>query len=266
MKSAISITSASNPKIKEIGALKEKSRARKKSGLFVIEGQRELQIALDANYIIEQLFFNPSIIDTDTLSKFITDDSIQRYEVTDDVYAKIAYRSSTEGIVAVCKSKNHELSSFHLTTKKPLILVAEAPEKPGNIGALIRTADAAGIDAVLIVNPKTDLYNPNTIRASLGCLFSVPIYTASSEEAIVFLQEQGISIYAATLQDSSNYTDVDFNGATAIVVGTEATGLEECWREASTKNILIPMRGSIDSMNVSVAASILIFEAVRQRN
>lgn len=267
MISVTSISSSSNSKIKDLISLQDKSRARKKTGLFVLEGKRELEIATAATYEIHQLYFNPSIIDIMEVEKLIESQSdIQLFEVSNEVYSKIAYRSSTEGVVAICKVKNHDLSTLVFDKKNPLILVAEAPEKPGNIGALVRTADAAGIDAVIIANPKTDLYNPNTIRASLGCLFSVPIYTASSKEAIEYLKDQHIAIYAATLQDSTEYTSVDFRTASAIVVGTEATGLEAAWREASTKNIIIPMRGAIDSMNVSVAASVLIFEAVRQRN
>jgi TrmH family RNA methyltransferase len=263
----VSISSTSNSKIKDLLSLKEKSRVRKKEGLFVLEGARELQIALGANYQIQQLFFNPKIISVDEVQNLVQSTKFNNcFEVSDEVYAKIAYRSTTEGIIAICKAKEHDLSKLKIEKKNPLILIAEAPEKPGNIGALLRTADAAGVDAVIIANPKTDLYNPNTIRASLGCLFSVPTYTASTSNAIEFLKANHINFYAATLQDSTEYTDIDFRGPSAIVVGTEATGLEEQWRKESTKNIIIPMRGAIDSMNVSVAASVLIFEAVRQRN
>ncbi|HSP13090.1 MAG TPA: TrmH family RNA methyltransferase, partial [Salegentibacter sp.] len=143
---------------------------------------------------------------------------------------------------------------------------AEAPEKPGNIGALLRTADAAGLDGVIIANPKTDLYNPNIIRSSVGCVFTTPIATGSTEEIIEFLKAKNIKIYAAALQASKEYTKVDYSAASAIVVGTEATGLEDSWLENSEENIIIQMGGEIDSMNVSVAAGILIFEAKRQRS
>lgn len=267
MITAVSITSTSNSKIKDLLQLKEKSRVRKKTGLFVLEGIRELELAIGANYTIQQLFFNPNIIDHLQLEELIAESTIQElYEVTDEVYSKVAYRSGTEGVVALCEAKDHHLSSLVFKKENPLLLVAEAPEKPGNIGALLRTADAAAIDAVIIASPKTDLYNPNTIRASLGCLFSVPTYTASSNEAVAFLKANKINFYSATLQDSTVYTDIDFTKASAIVVGTEATGLEALWRDESTKNIIIPMKGAIDSMNVSVAASILIFEAIRQRS
>ena len=151
-------------------------------------------------------------------------------------------------------------------TKNPLVLVAEAPEKPGNIGALLRTADAANVDAVIIANPKTDLYNPNIVRSSVGCVFSNTIATGSTEDVISFLNTNNINIYSAILQESINCTHPDYKTASAIVVGTEATGLSQEWRDASKENISIPMQGKIDSMNVSVAAGILVFEAVRQRS
>ena len=150
-------------------------------------------------------------------------------------------------------------------SENPLILVAEAPEKPGNIGALLRTADAAGLDAVLIANPKSDLYNPNIVRSSVGCLFTNQIATGTTSEIIEFLKQREISIYCATLQDSQPYHMQDFTTPTALVVGTEATGLTQDWRDAACQNIIIPMQGAIDSMNVSVAAAVLIFEAKRQR-
>ncbi len=157
------------------------------------------------------------------------------------------------------------MQSIKFETENPLILIAEAPEKPGNIGAILRTADAAKVDAVFIANPKTDLYNPNIIRSSVGCVFTNQIATGSTSEIIDFLKKNNISIYAAALQASKPYHQIDFTQSAAIVVGTEATGLSQEWRENSTQNIIIPMSGEIDSMNVSVAAGILIFEAKRQR-
>ena len=141
----------------------------------------------------------------------------------------------------------------------------EAPEKPGNIGALLRTADAANLDAVIIANPRGDLYNPNIIRSSVGCLFTNNIATGTTSEIIAFLKERKINFYCATLQNSTGYHTQDYTHPTALVVGTEATGLTQEWRDAATQNIIIPMQGAIDSMNVSVAAAILIFEAKRQR-
>ena len=157
------------------------------------------------------------------------------------------------------------INNLSFKTTNPLILVAEAPEKPGNIGALLRTADAANVDAVIIANPKTDLYNPNIIRSSVGCVFTNQIATGTTQEVIEFLNNHNINIYCAALNASADYHTQDFTKPTAIVVGTEATGLSSEWLKNSTQNIIIPMQGEIDSMNVSVAAGILIFEAKRQR-
>ena len=181
------------------------------------------------------------------------------------MYEKIAHRETTEGVIAVAKTKDLSLKNLKLTTKTSLILVAEAPEKPGNIGALLRTADAANIDAVIIANPLTDLYNPNIVRSSVGGLFTVPIATGTSEDVIAYLKQHKIAIYSAILQESVPYDSINFKTASALVVGTESTGLSPIWRTESMANIQIPMEGEIDSMNVSVAAAILIFEAKRQR-
>lgn len=166
--------------------------------------------------------------------------------------------------MAVAKTKSFNLDDLNLP-ENPLILVAEAPEKPGNIGAMLRTADAANLDAVIIANPKSDMFSPNIVRSSVGCLFTNQIAVGTTSEIISFLKENKINFYAATLQNSTYYHEQDYKKPTALVVGTEATGLSEEWRDNATQNIIIPMQGEIDSMNVSVAAAILIFEAKRQR-
>ena len=182
------------------------------------------------------------------------------------MYQKIAYRETTEGIIAIGITKEHSLNTIKLKRKNPLILVAEAPEKPGNIGALLRTADAANLDAVIVANPKTDLYNPNIIRSSVGCVFTNQVATGTSTEIIQFLKNQNIQIFCMALTAAVNYHTIDFYDAAAIVVGAEASGLSKEWLENSTQNVIIPMQGEIDSMNVSVSAAIAIFEAKRQRN
>jgi len=242
--------------------LQEKAKARKQSSTFLIEGKREIEIAIKGGYEIETLLFLPEIISETEIKKFYKTAEI--IEISKEVYQKLAYRDTTEGILAVAKTKSLKLSDLKLTNN-PLILVAEAPEKPGNIGAILRTADAANLDAVIIANPKSDLYNPNIVRSSVGCLFTNQIATGTTEEIITFLKERNINIYCATLQNSTSYHTQDYTTPTALVVGTEATGLTEEWRNAATQNIIIPMQGEIDSMNVSVAAAILIFEAKRQR-
>ena len=241
--------------------LQEKAKVRRQTGTFLIEGQREIMLAVKGGYKIETILFYPEICPAAEAQKLANATQI---EINKEIYQKLAYRDTTEGVIAVAKSKNLKLSDLKLS-ENPLILIAEAPEKPGNIGALLRTADAAKLDAVIIANPKGDLYNPNIIRSSVGCLFTNNIATGTTAEIIAFLNEKGIRFYCATLQNSTPYHTQDYTNPTALVVGTEATGLTEEWRMAATQNIVIPMQGEIDSMNVSVAAAILIFEAKRQR-
>jgi len=259
------ITSLQNPLIKDAFLLKEKSKARKKSGLFIIEGQREVSLAIKGGYKIETILFLPDLISESQIIE-LTNQQINIIEISKEVYQKLAYRETTEGVIAIAKSKEFSLNNLSFKTKNPLILVAEAPEKPGNIGAILRTADAANVDAVIIAIPKTDLYNPNIIRSSVGCIFTNQIATGTTSEIIQFLKENNIAIYCAALQASVDYHTQDFTKPTALVVGTEATGLSDKWLEHASQNIIIPMQGEIDSMNVSVAAGILIFEAKRQRN
>lgn len=258
------ITSVQNPYIKELFQLKEKSRDRKKSGLFLIEGVREIKLAIKGNYSLKSILYYPELFSKAEVDSFKQE--IDKIEISKEVFQKLAHRDTTEGVLAVAEVKSHILGKLNFKSENPLILVAEAPEKPGNIGALLRTADAANVDAVIIANPKTDLYNPNIIRSSVGCIFTNQIAAGSTAEIISFLNQKNISIYCAALQASEIYTTQDFTRATAIVVGTEATGLSEGWIENAHQNIIIPMQGEIDSMNVSVAAGILIFEAKRQRN
>lgn len=254
------ITSAQNSFIKSLIQLQEKAKARKQSGTFLIEGMREIELAIKGNYEIETILFLPELVSNNQITK-LTDNPI---EISKEVYQKLAYRDTTEGILAVAKTKSHQLYDLKLP-ENPLILVLEAIEKPGNIGAVLRTCDAAKIDAVIIANPKTDLYNPNIVRSSVGCLFTNQIATGSTEEVIDYLIQKNINFYSATLQNSTSYHTQNYTLPTALVVGTEATGLSELWRKKATQNIIIPMQGEIDSMNVSVAAAILIFEAKRQR-
>ena len=252
------ITSAQNPKIKRLVALQQKSAERKQSGLFVVEGRRELEHCMAAGYVVETVF----------VCKELCEDNItldcQVFEVTPAVYERIAYRGSTEGMVAVVRSRRLTLNDLSLG-EKPLIVVLERVEKPGNLGAVLRSADAAHADAVVVCDPLTDLYNPNLIRSSIGAIFTVPCVACSSADCIEFLHKHGISILTAQLQDSHLYYDTDMRKGTAIVMGTEATGLTQQWREAADAHIRIPMLGSLDSLNVSVSAAILLFEAVRQR-
>lgn len=242
--------------------LQEKAKNRKHTGTFLIEGRREVSLALKGGYEIVNILFYPEICSAIEAQKI--SNTTELIEINKEVFQKLAYRDTTEGVLAIAKTKSQHLSDLKLSDN-PLILVAEAPEKPGNIGALLRTADAANLDAVIIANPKSDLYNPNIVRSSVGCLFTNQIATGTTSEIITFLKERKINFYCATLQNSTPYHTQDYTKPTALVVGTEAIGLTEEWRNEATQNIIIPMQGAIDSMNVSVAAAILIFEAKRQR-
>lgn len=261
------ISSLQNSLIKKLLLLKEKKKGRNKSGLFVLEGLREFQMAIRGNYQIQTIFFNTNIFSQEKLYELINGlhTKPELIEVSRDVYQRIAYREKTEGILAIAQTKTHSLDQLHLKSANPLILIAEAPEKPGNIGALLRTADAAGLDAVIIANPRGDLYNPNVIRSSVGCVFTVPVALASNTEVINFLKKKGIRIIAASLEASIPYTQQEYTTPSAIVVGTESSGLTAEWIKHSDVRVVIPMEGEIDSMNVSVSAAILIFEAKRQR-
>ena len=280
------ITSTQNARIKHVVALQQKSSLRREEGLFVVEGQREIEHCMECGYEIVELFTVDGLQFTvDGLSSCVPTVASGKAERTDDytkgqkkpyivssqVYEKMAYRGSTEGIIAVVKVKDHRLFSFLappsslLDKPNPFIVVLESVEKPGNLGAILRSADAANVDAVIVCDPLTDLYNPNLIRASIGAIFTVPVAVCTSQECIAFLKERKIKILTAQLQDSYDYYDYDMRQGTAIVMGTESTGLTQQWREAADAHIRIPMLGRLDSLNVSVSAAILMYEAVRQR-
>ena len=260
-----SITSAQNPKIKDLLALQEKSKERRKKGLFVVEGRRELLHCVEAGYRPHTVFFCPEIISTGDFDEIADRCDCNYIEVPQHLYDKVAYRGGTEGVIAELHCKDMTLETLDLKDN-PLVVVLEAVEKPGNLGAVLRSADASGVDAVIVCDPLTDIYNPNLIRSSIGAIFTVPVATATSEDTIAWLKDKGIKIYTAQLQDSEWYYDTDMRQGTAIVMGTEATGLTDVWRKAADAHIKIPMLGKLDSLNVSVSAAILMFEAVRQRN
>jgi len=272
------ITSAQNPRIKHLLNLQQKSQLRRQEGLFVVEGRRELEHCLSAGYQIQSLFLCPELNnEANPLPSRIGIDSDSIFHLPRSLYEKIAYRGSTEGVIAIVKEQKLTLSDLakqlastvssqqSSRRESPLIIVLESVEKPGNLGAVLRSADAAGAHAVIVCDPLTDLYNPNLIRSSIGAIFTVPTLACTSTECIAFLRQNGLQILTAQLQDSDLYYRVDMTLPTAIVMGTESTGLTQQWREAATAHIRIPMLGKLDSLNVSVSASILLYEAVRQR-
>lgn len=259
------ISSLQNPLIKSIRRLQQKASERKKTALFVAEGRREVSLALAAGFVPEHLLLCEDIYHADD-NYPVSWESIPPEKIANlspSVYNKLAYRENVEGIILVGQQK--PLSLQHLVlSSHPLILVLESVEKPGNLGAVMRTADAAGAELVILADPVADMYNPNVIRASLGCVFSVPVMVSDTPAAISWLKQQHIRILAAVLQTDTLYYQADMKGALALVFGSEDNGLSSEWREAADQLIKIPMSGSIDSLNISVSAAVLSYEAIRQ--
>lgn len=258
------ITSLQNSRIKNIVKL-SKSKERRDQNLFFFEGAREMSLALASGYEIDSVFVCPELFEKTDYPDVL--DSVSEnilFEVSVSVFEKIAYREGSDGLLVLAKPKAHHLENMVLSDN-PFIIILEAVEKPGNLGAILRTADAAQVDAVIICDPATDLYNPNAIRSSVGCLFTVQMAVCTSQEALTYLQKKNIKSFAAELQASQWYQDIDFTIPSAIIMGTEADGLTDFWLKNSDVRIKIPMRGKIDSLNVSVSTAVLTFEAMRQR-
>ena len=260
------ITSLQNPLIRNILLLQEKPRERKNQGLFLVEGRREISLAITSGFTIRTLLHCPGMITPPELESLgITGATEEVIECSGEVYNRIAYRKDTGGVIAVAVQRRMSFEDLRLS-ETPLLLVLESVEKPGNLGAILRTADAAALDAVIICDPQTDIYNPNTVRSSIGCIFSVPVVTSTSAETMAWLKARKIGSCATALSARHLYSETDFRKPSAIIMGTEATGLSEAWLGGADTLIKIPMKGRIDSMNVSVSAAIVVFEALRQRN
>ena len=263
----VKITSAQNDAVKHVIKLRDR-RPREKEQLTVLEGYRELTRAREYGMELLECFFSPSHFLGENefpLLETLASEGVRVVEVAPQLLEKMAYRERPEGLIAVAKMKRHTLADLPVV-ENGLYLVAEAVEKPGNLGSILRSADAAGVDGLIICNKCTDLYNPNVIRASTGALISVPLAEAENQEAYDWLKSHGIKTLAATPHTENLYTDVDMTQAVAIVVGTEQTGLTELWMEHSDLPVRIPMLGKIDSLNVATATTILLYEAARQRN
>jgi TrmH family RNA methyltransferase len=264
------ITSLHNPRIKDVLRLQDKAAERRRQGLTLVEGYRELANARQAGWQVATLFVCEELAGEEITRELSEPARLvpRPYEylpVSAAVFAKLAVRERSDGVLALLRTPSRALADLVLP-ENPLVLVLEAVEKPGNLGAILRTADAAPAHAVLVGDPRTDLYNPNVIRASLGGIFTVPTVAAPMPEVLAFLKAKGIRTFAAALaDDAKSYTATSFAGPTALVLGTEADGLTPATREACDETVIIPMRGVLDSLNVSVAAAVLTFEAVRQR-
>lgn len=261
------ITSLQNPFIKNILLLQEKPRERKMQNLLVVEGLREIRLALASGFIVSMLYYCRDFISDKDLRSLLSHavSSFEMIEVPPDIYNRLAYRKDHEGVIALANAKRMLFHDIHLSSN-PFLLVLESVEKPGNLGAILRTADAAGLDAVIICDPQTDIYNPNAIRSSIGCIFTMPVITSTTEHTISWLRNNKIKMLGTALTSSHLYHEADYTLPCAIIMGSEANGLSQKWLDEADWLIRIPMKGQIDSMNVSASAAIVIFEALRQRN
>ncbi len=262
------MTSTQNPTIKNVALLGSKSRERWVQRRFVAEGIREVGLALKNNFEAEALFFDEKVTPAGQIEALLQQSggtSAEVVSVTAPVFEKIAYRSGVPNVVGVFRQKHFPLESLTLTAN-PLLLVLENVEKPGNLGAILRTADAAGADAVFVCDPQTEIFNPNAIRASLGAVFTVPVVALSSATAADWLKSKGIRVLATWLEATKSLYASDLTLPLAFVLGAEATGISSVWVERANEHIIIPMSGQVDSLNVSTSAAIVLFEAVRQRS
>ena len=257
------ITSLQNQRIKDVVKLVVDARERRRQNLSVIEGSREFSLAIAGGYTIRDLFVCDEFVDEEIMM-LIRRQKIPFEKVSVEGFQKMAYREKSDGIIAVLEARHLSLDTVRVSDN-PFVIVLEAVEKPGNLGAILRTADAARVDAVVVCDPKTDIYNPNTIRSGIGCVFTQQVVACTSEEALQWLKQAGIRILAAELTASECYHETDFTQPSAIVMGTEADGLSAFWLKHADRHIKIPMRGYIDSLNVSVSTAIITFEAMRQR-
>lgn len=270
----ITISSLQNPRVKRVIKLNER-RARDEARQTVIEGVREVRLALGRGVVPVEAYLCPELIDgeaAETAARHLRDIAAagmsELFLVTADVFARMAYRGQSGGLLMVIAYRTYRLDALSFRGA-PFLVVVEEAEKPGNLGAVLRTADAAGVDAVIVPTPGdsrgTDLHNPNVIRASLGAYFTVPAIATSNEQAIDWLRGRGIGIVAATPAAEMLYTDSDLTGPVAVVIGSEAWGLSEAWLAAAGRRVRIPMTGAVDSLNLSASAALLIYEVVRQR-
>ncbi len=260
------ISSLQNPRIKQLVKLRDR-RPRDAAGVFLVEGYRQIRRALEKGITLTELYYAPDWFLGENERALIAeaaDAGAQLFELTKPAFAKVAYRERPDGLLAVAPQWRHTLDDLKLAAT-PFLLVVEAIEKPGNLGTILRSADAAGVDALIVCDPVTDLFNPNVVRASTGVVFSVPVVIASSAEVREWLQTRGIRTAATTPAAEALYTDTDLTGPLAIVMGSEQYGLSDYWLAEADTKVRIPMAGQADSLNVAMATIITLFEAVRQR-
>ncbi len=254
------ITSLQNPRVKQIVKLREDKRQRQREGMMLVEGFDELTLALAAGLRPQTIFTAPELA-----ARSLSDTAAETLTVSRAVFEKMSYRENPDGWLGIFPIPHKILDDLQLSAK-PLVIVAESVEKPGNLGAILRTAEAAGVDALLVCDPRVDLWNPNVVRASRGALFSAPVVEADNASALRWLRSRGMRILAATPSAETLYTSADLNQPTAIAVGTEDRGLSDFWLQEADLKALIPMRGKVNSLNVSIAAALIVYEAIRQRS
>jgi len=266
MEDAIIIESPQNPRVKAAVKLR-KSSARRETEATLVEGYREILRATESGWKFNELYFCPELyLDTDApdLVASISHRGTPAFQCSEAAFRKMSYRDTPDGLMAISPLVGQTLDELELP-ENPLLLIAENLEKPGNLGTILRTADATGVDAVIVCGHKTDINNPNVIRASIGTLFFIPIAEATSEETLLWLEKRDIQSIATVPGAGLEYTDINLCGGTAIVVGSEDEGLTGRWLERANKKVSIPMLGKNDSLNVSTSAAILLYEAIRQR-
>jgi TrmH family RNA methyltransferase len=260
------ITSLLNPHVKQIVKLRDR-KTRDKTGLTLIEGYKEVACALRGDFGFQEVYVCPELIKESRQQELVEGLKTRKsnfFEVTKEILNKVSYGNRQEGVLAVGEPRISPLKKLSLK-KNPLLVIVEGVEKPGNLGAILRTCDGAGVDALIVVNPVTDIYNPNVIRASLGTIFSIPIAVSTNEEVVQFLEEKNIITCAAVPHAEVIYTQADLSVPLAIAVGREDDGLTEFWKERADVQLRIPMNGKADSLNVSATAAIIVYEALRQR-
>jgi len=260
------ITSLHNPRVKAAVRLRD-ARHRQKQGRILIDGARELARAIAADVALCEVFVCRALCTSEDARRLLgklPDCGARILDVTESVFEKLAFGERAEGVLAVAATPDAALSSITLPDN-PLVAVLEGVQKPGNVGAVLRSADAAGLSAVIVADPQTDLHNPNAIRASLGTIFTLPVAAATTDQTMDWLRRQRLAVYAARVDAARTYTEVNFRGPTAIVLGSEAEGLSRAWHAADVTAIRLPMLGVADSLNVSATAAVLFYEVLRQR-
>ena len=257
------IASLQNPKIKNLVRLRDR-RHRDKSGLFLIEGYRELLRAVDAGLAIDELYTCPEMFLGGNEEALIERISGQKFECSPQVFKKVSYRDRPDGLLGTARQMTRRLDEIQFKSA-PFVVIAESIEKPGNLGTILRTSDAVGVDALIVCDRCTDIHNPNVVRASVGTLFTVPVVETSGSEALKWLEKQGIALVAATPSAETVYSEADLTGPVAVAFGTEQYGLSDAWLEAAETKVKIPMRGVADSLNVALSTGVLLYEVLRQR-